>query len=149
MRDTFAVAEIRDPFIRHLHDADPSPHDPAGVEAPINTAGGGVERIDDASLAAHEDASSHHSGLPYGSRVAGESDGPLDLQLGNVFGCETGLCLVTRVGRLHAPAIPIASAGRECLGVSRTAACVGIGGHDRDGEYGQQECAHEHMIEDL
>jgi predicted enzyme related to lactoylglutathione lyase len=54
------------PLIRDAHHADSCRHKPASVEAPIDTARRGVERIDDACLASHEDAPSHHGGLADG-----------------------------------------------------------------------------------
>ena len=91
--------------------SEPAEH--IGLVGPVKTASLGVQRIHDAVVTAHEDSAECHRGLRIHALGAGNSKGPLELQLGDVGRRETraasfesGRCLLrpspTRRARLQA-----------------------------------------------
>src|SRR5579871_1640630 len=125
--DTLAVAKMGDPLARNALHVDAGADDPARVKTPINTARRSIERINRASLASHKDASTQDGGLTHRAHVIWKSEGPFDLQLGDVGRYQAGLGLISRIGRLRAPTIPVARPRSEGFGISRTVSRGPIG----------------------
>src|SRR5262249_42353546 len=74
-----------------------------------------VERIQSSTSRPDEDAAANECGLGLVAALAGKSESPFELELGNIFSVKAGLRLKSGIGRLDAPSVPIAGARRERL----------------------------------
>src|SRR5208282_6125707 len=85
-----------------------------------------IERIDVAVVAADEDAPGRNSRLSVRCIALRKSECPFQLQLGNLFGAESGCLAVleTRVLAIRAPSVPRSAGRRVC---ERRIPCAPIG----------------------
>ena len=95
-------------------DADGRAHGSGCSKKPVDAAGGGTERIDVAALAADENTAADDRGLGVGADVTGKTKSPFELQPRHVRRGEPGhrAILISRIGRIHAPAVPERSSQR-------------------------------------
>ena len=110
--DGVSVAEIHGVARRALtgdgSDGQSIPHDRAILKGPIDAAGGGVQRVHEAVVAADEDASGSHRRLSVGGLARRIPERPLQLQPWHLRSREARALrrLEPRVSGIRAPSIP-------------------------------------------
>ena len=94
--------------IFHGSDSDRGPDAGAGIEIPVDAAGGRVERVHFAPRAAYEHAPSHDGGVRIGALIAGKAESPFHFQARHLGRRQSGCggVLKTRVGGIDAPSVP-------------------------------------------
>ena len=95
------------------------------LERPINTAGARIQRIDRPIVTSHENPASNNGWLAEDRADSRESEGPLDLQLWNILGANSGHIggLHAAVDQIHTPSIPTVQIGeRRRAGIARIGA---------------------------
>jgi hypothetical protein len=103
----------------------------AGLEHPVNAAGRGIQRINLACVAAHEDAPSSDRGLRKCANSPGKTEAHFNFNRGHLFRAQArhGRRLHAMIGRVHTPAVPISShrktAGRRAPPNPRKSPCAG------------------------
>ncbi len=75
----------------------------------------GVQRIHVARVAPHEHSAAHHGRLSHRTHIARESERPLQLQLRYIAGRKAWLRLISSVGSLRSPPVPVARSRSERL----------------------------------
>src|SRR6202040_1967075 len=103
-----------------------------------NTTGPCIERVDGSIVASEEQPASHYGGLAENRADRGEPEGPLDLQLRNIFGTNSGRLdgLHAAIDQIDAPSVPAIQIGeRPRVHVT----CVGMRRLDGRGGRGRQE----------
>jgi hypothetical protein len=78
-----------------------------GRIGPAHAAGFGVECVDGSTGAAGEQVISDHGGWGEGVHIAFKAEDPLEFQLSEVGGGEAARRLITRVGLVGTPAVPV------------------------------------------
>ena len=129
------------------------------LERPVGAAGRGVERVDHAALARHEQASADHRGLRLRGGRARVAERPLEPQPRHVPGREPGLIgrLEPGVGHPGPPAVPPGSAvqprpvrRRDGAGTVRSRRARRLsGGRSGGGGEGERPCEQRHSHERL
>src|SRR5438034_4231764 len=132
------VAEVHGSAPADQPDAWRRPHAALRLKRPLGAAALRVESIDEAAIAAGEDAAADDRGIPVRLRAAGKSERPFEFQLRDVRGGQARLGLKPRIAGVHAPAIPrrmrrqVAERGRP--GRAQTRVGCGAGAERFTGE---------------